>query len=78
MIDQYIPNLKKYSAIGMDVGNQDGLAGSNEQLANVLGAYGIEHSFELYDGNHANRVAERMEQKVLPFFSQHLDFGSAH
>ena len=75
MIDQYIPNLKRYVAIGMDVGKQDGLSKSNEQLADVLAAYGIDHSFELYDGDHVNHIADRMEQKVIPFFSEHLSFG---
>jgi S-formylglutathione hydrolase len=76
MIDQYIPNLKRYVGIGMDVGLQDGLKASNEQLANVLAAYGIEHSFETYEGNHVNRIAERMEQHVIPFFSGHLRFDA--
>jgi S-formylglutathione hydrolase len=72
MIDQYIPNLKRYTSIGMDVGLQDGLKASNERLAGVLAAYGIEHAFETYEGDHVNRIAERMEQKVIPFFSEHL------
>lgn len=72
MIDQYIPNLKRYAGIGMDVGLQDGLKASNERLAGVLAAYGIEHAFETYEGDHVNRIAERMEQKVIPFFSEHL------
>ncbi len=75
MIDQYIPNLKEYSAIGMDVGKDDTLKGSNEELSNILGAYGIGHQFEIYDGNHFNHIDRRVENVVIPFFSQHLDFG---
>jgi S-formylglutathione hydrolase len=75
MIDQYIPHLKRYSGIGMDVGLQDGLAASNEQLAGVLQAYGIDHVFETYEGDHVNHIVDRVEQKVLPFFSAHLAFG---
>jgi enterochelin esterase-like enzyme len=78
MIDQYIPNLRLYRGIGMDVGTQDGLSVSNRQLADVLAAYGIEHSFETYEGDHTNRIAERMEQHVLPFFSAHLAGRKAH
>ena len=77
MIDQYIPNLRRYSAIGIDVGLQDGLMASNEQLADALAAYGIDHSFETYEGDHSNRIAERMEHDVIPFFSEHLSFGGA-
>ncbi len=76
MIDQYIPNLKELRAIGMDVGDKDGLAKSNEALSRVLSDYGIEHSFEIYDGDHTNRIAERVGAKVLPFFSANLSFSA--
>ena len=74
MIDQYIRNLKQYDAIALDIGLQDGLLGQNRELSQVLTAYGIEHSFETYEGDHTNRVAERYGQHVLPFFSRVLDF----
>jgi hypothetical protein len=61
----------------MDVGDKDGLAASNRQLSDVLTEFGIAHSFETYDGDHTNRIAERMGVKVLPFFSQHLAFRPA-
>jgi hypothetical protein len=74
MVDQYVPSLRRYQAIGLDVGLQDGLAASNQQFSDVLTGYGIAHSFETYEGDHTNRVAERFELAVLPFFSTHLDF----
>jgi S-formylglutathione hydrolase FrmB len=74
MVDQYIPNLKRYSYIAMDVGTKDSLMDSNKQLADVLTAYGIKHTFQTYVGTHANRIAERVEDHVIPFFSKHLDF----
>jgi len=76
MLDQYIANLKRYSGIGMDVGVQDGLSASNEQLAKRLEAYKLPVAFETYEGDHVNRIAERMEQHVLPYFSQHLRFDA--
>jgi S-formylglutathione hydrolase len=78
MLDQYVANLKRYSGIGMDVGLQDGLSTSNEQLAKRLQAYGIAASFETYEGDHVNRIAERVEQHVLPYFSEHLSSGAKH
>jgi hypothetical protein len=30
--------------------------------------------FETYQGDHTNKVVERIEQKVLPFFSENLSF----
>jgi hypothetical protein len=74
MIDQYIGNLRKYDAIGIEVGTKDGLMASNEQISDVLTSYGIDHLFETFDGDHTNRAAERYETRVLPFFSEHLAF----
>jgi hypothetical protein len=72
MIDQYVTNLKKYNAIMGDVGLQDGLANSNKQMDQILTDFGVKHTFETYEGDHTNRVKERFELKVLPFFSSNL------
>lgn len=61
--------------IGMimgEVGTQDGLAAANRQMERILTDFGITHTFETYDGDHTNRVVERIDQKVLPFFSKNL------
>jgi enterochelin esterase-like enzyme len=75
MVDQYVPNLKRLKAIAMDVGAQDGLAGGAKALDQMLNDYGIEHTFEIYEGTHTNHVADRVETKVLPFFSKTLSLG---
>jgi len=77
MIDQYVTNLKKYKAIMIDVGTQDTLAGSNRQMDEILTRFGVNHVFETYEGDHTNRVKERFELKVLPFFSNNLAFSAA-
>ena len=46
----------------------------NEQISGVLTSYGIEHVSETYEGDHTNKVAERYETRVLPFFSRTLQF----
>ena len=75
MIPQYIPNLKKLKAIGMDAGTKDvSISGTTKQLDQVLTDYGITHFYESYDGDHLNRIAERLQTKTLPFFSQNLLF----
>jgi S-formylglutathione hydrolase len=74
MIDQFIPNLREYKAIGMDAGTKDQpIAGTVETLDRVLTDYAIRHAYETYDGNHINRVEERLERRVLPFFAANLD-----
>jgi enterochelin esterase-like enzyme len=76
MIDQYVTNLKKYKAIMIEVGTADGLAASNRQMDQILTDFGVAHTFETYEGDHTNRVVERIETKVLPFFSRSLSFNA--
>jgi enterochelin esterase-like enzyme len=73
-IDQYIDNLRQYRAIGIDVGDQDGLRFDTIKLHDVLDTNGIKHSFEIYHGTHTSAVADRFQNHVMPFFSQSLCF----
>ena len=77
MVDQYISNLKEYHAFMLDVGLQDGLAASNKEMDASLTEIGVPHKFETYEGNHTNRVKDRFETRVLPFFSENLKFSAA-
>jgi enterochelin esterase-like enzyme len=72
MIDQYADNLKKYYAIAIEIGTADGLLASNKQLHDAMTRLRIAHSYEEYDGDHTNRVKDRIELHVLPFFSKNL------
>jgi S-formylglutathione hydrolase FrmB len=75
MIDQYISNLKRLHAIAFDAGAQDaGIAGTVKVLDQILNAYEIRHTSEIYEGTHISRIAERVETKTLPFFSSNLSF----
>jgi len=74
MVDQYVPNLNQYHSIMMDVGLEDGLAASNKEMDRSLTRLGVMHTFETYEGDHTNRVKERFETRVLPFFSESLKF----
>jgi enterochelin esterase-like enzyme len=77
MLPQYVPNLKQYRAIQMDVGLQDPLFKDNQEMDRLLTEFSIPHSYETYEGNHVDHIPERFEQNVLPFFSEHLVFGRA-
>ncbi|WP_254913972.1 alpha/beta hydrolase [Sphingobium sp. Z007] len=76
-VDQYMGDLRRYKAIAIDVGDRDRLKGDAQALHEVLDRNGIEHNFEIYDGDHTNRVAWRFQDQVLPFFDRHLDFATA-
>ena len=73
-IDQYIPNLKKLNAIGMNAGREDSVIAKHQKAACGIGAYQIEHLYESYEGYHLNRIAEHFETKALSFFSKYLVF----
>jgi hypothetical protein len=75
MVHQYIPNLKRLKFIGMDAGTKDtSISAATKELDKVLTDYGVTHFYESYDGDHLNRIAERLQTKALPFFSEHLSF----
>ncbi len=76
-IDQYIPNLREYRAIAIDVGDMDNLKSDTGKLHDVLTAYEIKHDFEVYSGTHTSNVAIRFQDYVLPFFSRTLSFERA-
>jgi S-formylglutathione hydrolase FrmB len=71
-IDQYIGNLRRYRAISIDVGDQDGLRFDTIELHNILDSYGIPNTFEIFSGTHISAVAYRFQDHVLPFFSKNL------
>jgi S-formylglutathione hydrolase FrmB len=74
MVPQYVNNLRQYKSIAIDIGDSDSLIGDNKALHEILKRFGIAHEFEVYEGDHANRVATRIEHKVLPYFSRTLRF----
>jgi len=78
MIDQYMGNLKLMRGIAVDAGDMDNpIAGTVRTLHETLDANGVRNDFEIYSGDHVNRIAERVTSKVMPFFSQRLVFGGA-
>jgi hypothetical protein len=42
------------------------------KLHDVLDKYGIADSFEVYPGTHTSKVADRIQNHVIPFFSRNL------
>jgi S-formylglutathione hydrolase FrmB len=77
LIDQHIGDLRRYRAIAIDVGDQDGLRAGAAKLHEVLDNYGIANTFEVYAGTHTSAVADRFQNHVLPFFSKSLCSGKS-
>ena len=74
MVPQYLRALGSMSAIGMDTGDKDFVHADDEAMHAELLKFGIMHDWELYEGDHGNRVSERLEKVVFPFFVKHLSF----
>lgn len=74
LLGQYTHNLRLYTAIQFDVGTEDGLLEQNRRLDAAMTEAGIVHTFVTYEGDHNNRISERIETAVMPFFSKHLRF----
>lgn len=74
-VDQYIGDLRRYNAIAIDVGDQDGLRAGAAKLHEILDSYGVGNTFEVYPGTHTSAVAVRFQNFVMPFFGKNLCFG---
>ena len=79
MIATHVDQLKRLRGFMFDVGLSDALVppASLAAIDTELTRVGIKHTFETYDGDHTNRIAARISTRLLPFFSQILDFGDA-
>ena len=72
MVDQHASALMRYYAVAIDIGTKDGLIESNRRLHDALTRLRVPHYFEEYDGDHTNRIRERVERNLLPFFAKNL------
>ncbi len=74
-LDERAEGLRELRGLALDVGQNDqfphippGTAAFSRRLSEL----GIPHVFELYDGDHRNRLRQRLASKMLPFFARHL------
>jgi enterochelin esterase-like enzyme len=72
MVDRNASALQRYYAIAIDVGTKDSLVSSNKSMHEALTRLRIPHYYEEYDGDHTNKVRERVERNLLPFFAKNL------
>src|SRR5512145_2068521 len=60
--------LAKWAANApLDFADQDRLKDDSAKLQDILARNGIASTFEIYVGNHTNKVADRFQNHVLPF-----------
>lgn len=73
LLPQYVPALKGLEAIRLEVGDKDFLLGDDTLMHQELDRFGIAHEWKVFEGDHGNRVQERIRSELLPFFAAHLD-----
>ena len=78
MIPSHAAQLKRLRGFSFDVGLSDQLVApaALARMDSALTNAGVRHTYETYDGDHTNRIAARLAARLLPFFSQTLDFGA--
>ena len=72
MLGKYASSLAGYYGVAIDIGTEDPLLASNRQLHDALTKLRIPHAYEEYEGDHTNKVGERLERSVLTYFSTRL------
>jgi S-formylglutathione hydrolase FrmB len=72
MVEKHVQALNSLYAIAIDIGTKDSLLGQNRQLHEAMTRLRIPHGYEEYDGDHTDKVGERLERSVLFFFSKNL------
>jgi S-formylglutathione hydrolase FrmB len=78
MAPRFAPQLKALRGLGFDSAFEDEFTHipiSSKAFAKVLDSLGVPHTFEMYDGDHRNRLwgeRGRLYTVVLPFFSRLL------
>lgn len=77
-VEKFRDNLLKLRGIYFDVGQYDEFSHiriDTRRFSEELSERNIPHGFEIYkDGDHNNKIRERIENKVLRFFSDTLNF----
>jgi S-formylglutathione hydrolase len=78
LIDDNKANLLKLHGIFLDYGQREEFLHipiTSQQFSKELAARNIPHVFEVYEGGtHVSKIEERVETRLLPFFSEKLAF----
>ena len=75
MVSGHVAALESFDGVALDVGAQDGLVTDDTLIHEELTKFGIEHSWEIYQGTHTDKIGARFNSLVLPWMAEHLDMG---
>jgi hypothetical protein len=72
MVDGAAPDLRRLYGISVSIGTGDPGLAMNRRLHDAMTRAHVPHYYEEFDGTLAERAAERIETRVLTFFSKSL------
>jgi S-formylglutathione hydrolase len=76
LVEEYRTNLEKLRGIYLDYGSLEEFSHirlATQAFSRELASRGIGHTFEVYaGGDHSNKIGERLQTRVLRFFSEAL------
>jgi hypothetical protein len=72
MLDADAASLQRYYSVAINVGTRDAALPINRRLHDAMTRLGIPQYYEEFDGASPGNAAERIETRVLPFFSRNL------
>ena len=73
LLPQYIPAMTALEAIRVEVGDKDFLLRDDTWMHEEFDRFGVAHEWQVFEGDHGNRVNARIRSDLLPFFGAHLD-----
>lgn len=71
-LDANTLSLQRLYGVGMTVGTRDAALAMNRRLHDAMTRLKIPHYYEEFDGTLAEKSGERIETRLLPFFSKNL------
>ena len=83
MVPDHVDNLKGLRGLRFDsafVEEFSHIPETSMRLSDVLTEHGVEHTFEMYNGDHRNRLwgrQGRLYTELLPYFSDLLESAPA-
>lgn len=75
-LDDLAPALRRLSGLGVDTGHNDQfphIPPGAMALSEGLAERNVPHVFEVYEGDHRDRIRERLATVVLPSLTRHLE-----
>jgi S-formylglutathione hydrolase FrmB len=73
---RYLPALRSLRGLALDYGLWDQFShipDTTQALSDVLADLGVAHELSVYDGDHRQKIGERLETIVLPWIAKQLE-----